>query len=139
MILTQDSDIQHLLETTRTIAVVGYSNKPDRPSNGVTWALERAGFDVYKVNPLLASDSPEKIYASLADVPVVIDLVDVFRRSADVPPVVEDAIAVGAKAVWLQSGIVNEDAARRANEAGLDFVMDRCTKVEYSRLVAFHR
>src|SRR5258705_13494349 len=139
MTLTQDSDIQRLLEETKTIAVVGYSNKPDRPSNGVTRSLERAGFDVYKVNPLIAADEPEKIYASLADVPVPIDLVDVFRRAPDVPPVVEDAIAAGAKAVWLQSGIVNEDAAQRAEAAGLKVGMNRCTKVEYSRLVVAQR
>jgi predicted CoA-binding protein len=117
------------------VAVVGYSNKPDRPSHEVTEALKAAGYDVYPVNPTLPSTETERIYATLNDIPALIDIVDIFRRPEDVPEVVEAAIAVGAKAVWMQLGIVNEAAAKRAEEAGLTVVMDRCMKVERRRLL----
>ncbi len=135
MPLTQDSDIKHLLENTKTVAVVGYSNKPDRPSNEIANALKTRGFEVYPVNPILAGKTDEKIYATLADIPVPIDVVDVFRKPEDVPEVVDDAIAIGAKAVWMQLGIVNEEAAKRAEDAGLQVVMDHCMKVETGRLL----
>lgn len=134
MALTNDADIKRLLQETKTIAVVGWSNKPRRPSNDVTAALERFGYEIYRVNPTI-HDADLPVYATLADVPVPIDLVDVFRRAEDVPEVVEAAIAVGAKAVWMQLGIVNEEAARRAEEAGLTVVMDLCIKIEYNRLL----
>ncbi len=135
MPLTADQDLKRLLEQAKTVAVVGYSNKPDRPSNEVAKALQAAGYAVYPVNPTLQSTETERIYASLADIPVPIDVVDIFRRAEDVPEVVEAAIAVGAKAVWMQLGIVNEAAARRAEEAGLAVVMDHCMKVERRRLL----
>lgn len=134
MALTNDADIKRLLQETKTIAVVGWSNKPRRPSNEVAAMLESAGYQVYRVNPTI-KDADVPVYASLADVPAPIDVVDVFRRAEDVPEVVEAAIAVGAKAVWMQLGIVNEEAARRAEEAGLTVVMDRCMKIEYNRLL----
>jgi uncharacterized protein len=136
MPLTSQEDIRRLLEQAKTIAVVGYSNKPDRPSYQIAEALKSFGYQVYAVNPTLQSRStPEQpIYASLADVPVKIDIVDIFRRSDAVAPAVEDAIGVGAKAVWMQLGIVNEEAAARAEAAGLSVVMDRCIKVEHRRL-----
>lgn len=135
MPLTEDRDIKRLLEQAKTVAVVGYSNKPNRPSRDVAEALKQAGYTVYPVNPTLQSTDEERIYAGLADIPVPIDVVDIFRRPEDVPEVVEAAIAVGAKAVWMQLGIVNEAAARRAEEAGLTVVMDRCMKVERRRLL----
>jgi predicted CoA-binding protein len=135
MPLTEDQAIKQLLERANTVAVVGYSNKPDRPSREVAEALKAAGYDVYPVNPALQSTETERIYAALADIPVPIDVVDIFRRPEDVPEVVEAAIAVGAKAVWMQLGIVNEAAAKRAEEAGLTVVMDRCMKVERRRLL----
>src|SRR5262249_43247101 len=135
MPLTADSEIKRLLEQSRTVAVVGYSDRPNRPSNGVAHALERFGYEVYKVNPALEPDSEHRIYASLRDIPVQIDIVDIFGRPEFVPPVVEEAIAIHAKAVWMQLGIVNEVAAQRAEQAGLLVVMDHCMKVEYGRLI----
>jgi len=135
MPVTRDEDIRRILEQSKTIAVVGYSNKPHRASNEVAHALERFGYEIYPVNPTLASTPERRIYASLADVPVPIDIVDVFRRAEDVPPVVEAAIAAKAKVVWMQLGIVNEEAARRAEAAGLTVVMDRCLKVDHMMLM----
>jgi predicted CoA-binding protein len=135
MPLTADADIRKLLEESKTIAVVGWSPKPDRPSHEVAAMLETVGYDIYPVNPIVKSVETPIVYAQLADVPVPIDIVDVFRRAEDVPEVVEAAIAAGAKAIWIQLGIVNEEAARRAEEAGLTVVMDRCMKIEYNRLM----
>ena len=135
MPLTQDSEIKQLLENTKTVAVVGYSNKPDWPSYDIAHSLKARGFEVYPVNPTLTNGDGEKVYASLADIPAPIDVVDIFRRPEDVPQVVEDAIAIGAKAVWMQLGIVNEEAAKRAEEAGLKVVMDHCIKDESGRLL----
>ena len=135
MPLTQPDDIKRLLESTKTVAVIGYSDKPDRPSNDITRGLIAAGYDVYPVNPTLQSTPDLRIYGSLADIPVKIDVVDIFRKAEAVPEVVEEAIAVGAKAVWMQLGIVNDEAARRAEEAGLQVVMDHCIKVETRRLL----
>lgn len=135
MRLTQDSDIQQLLERSKTIAVVGYSDNPTRASHGVTKALQRFGYTVYLVNPTLSSTAEETIYPQLSDIPGAIDIVDIFRRAEFVPEVVEAAIAVGAKAVWMQLGIINEEAAKRADTAGLNVVMDRCIKIEYTRLI----
>lgn len=134
MPLTSHADIGQLLTEARTVAVVGWSNKPDRPSYDVAQALQSYGYEVYLVNPTIKSLTNQVVYASLADIPVPIDIVDIFRRPEDVPEVVEAAIAVGAKAVWMQLGIVNEEAARRAEAAGLKVVMDRCMKVEGRRV-----
>ncbi len=125
-----------LLRDARTIAVVGISSDPTRPSNRVTKYLIDAGFTVYLVNPAETEVFGLPVYDRLRDLPEPVDIVDIFRRSADVPPVVEDAIEAGARAVWMQEGIVNEPAAARAAGAGLDVVMDRCTKVEHAKLLA---
>lgn len=127
-----------ILRRTRSIAIVGASDKPERASYFVaTYLLSSTTFDVYFVNPVLAEAGKRilgrPVYASLADLPVVPDLVEVFRKAADAPGVVEEAVAVGAKAVWLQLGIWHEDAARQAEAAGLDVVMDRCVKIEHAR------
>ncbi len=140
MRLIEDAQIKALLERVHTVAVVGYSDKSDRPSNQIAEYLAQHGFDVYRVNPTLASDpgvnaEGKRIYASLADIPVPIDVVDVFRRPEHVPEVVQEAVDVGAKAIWMQLGIINEEAARSADAAGLDVVMDRCMKVESKRLL----
>jgi predicted CoA-binding protein len=132
-----DDVLATLLAGTETVAVVGLSPRPDRTSNRVAaWLQENTHFDLYWVNPVAAGQEVlgQPVYASLADLPVAVDLVDVFRRAEDVPPVVDDAIAVGAKAVFMQLGIVNEDAAATARAAGLDVVQNRCLKVEYRRL-----
>src|SRR4051812_32634028 len=112
-------ELRQILATVHTIAVVGLSNKPDRPSHSVPAYLQEQGYRIIPVNPTITEALGEKAYPSLRDVPVNVDVVEIFRRSEDVPPVVEDAIAIGAKVVWMQEGIVNEEAARRAEEAGL--------------------
>ncbi|MBE2192827.1 MAG: CoA-binding protein [Anaerolinea sp.] len=136
MTLQSDADLRQLLQETKTIAVVGWSNRPDRPSNEVAAYLKAAGYDIYPVNPILKSTPEQTVYGSLAEVPVKIDVVDIFRRAEDVPEVVAEAIKVGAKAVWIQLGIINESAAAEAESAGLKAVMDRCMKIEHQRLVS---
>ncbi len=126
------SDIKQLLSTAKTIAVVGLSNKPDRASYGVAEYMQRAGYRIIPVNPVLKEPVlGEQPVASLSDIKEPIDIVDIFRRAEDVPPVVEEAIAVGAKAIWMQLGIVNQEAAAAAEAAGLEVVMDKCIKVEH--------
>lgn len=126
------SDIKQLLSNAKTIAVVGLSNKPDRASYGVAKYMQRAGYRIIPVNPVLTEPVlGEQPVASLSDINEPIDIVDIFRRAEDVPPVVEEAIAVGAKAVWMQLGIVNQEAAAAAEAAGLEVVMDKCIKVEH--------
>ncbi|SDN10536.1 hypothetical protein SAMN04489726_4939 [Allokutzneria albata] len=127
--------MEQVLRSMRTIAVVGASDRPDRPSHGVATYLQRAGFRVFAVNPKLSGELfGNPVYAALEDIPEPIDVVDVFRRPEDVPPVVESAIAVRAKAVWLQLGITNANAEARARDAGLSVVANRCLKVEHARL-----
>lgn len=133
--IEDDAGLRRLLQDTRTIAVVGMSANPERASNEVAQYLRRAGYTIIPVNPACAEILGEKCYPSLREVPVPIDLVDVFRKSEDVMPIVEDAIAVGAKAVWLQLGVIATEAATRAETAGLAVVMDHCTKIEHRRLV----
>ncbi|MCP3798687.1 CoA-binding protein [Allokutzneria sp. A3M-2-11 16] len=127
--------MEQVLRSMRTIAVVGASDRPDRPSHGVATYLQRAGFQVFAVNPKLSGELfGNPVHAALEDIPEPIDVVDVFRRPSDVPPVVESAIAVRAKAVWLQLGITNANAEARARDAGLSVIANRCLKVEHARL-----
>src|SRR5579863_249088 len=128
------ANIPEILKSARTIAVVGISSNPMRPSNGVADYLKRAGYRVIPVNPKETEVLGEKCYARLEDVPEKIDLVDIFRRSEFVPDIVESAIRVGARTVWMQEGVIHEAAADRARQAGLDVVMDRCTLKEYGKL-----
>ena len=132
-----DTDVKNvidaILDEAHTVAMVGLSDKADRPSNLVARYLLAHGYRVIPVNPGLSEVLGEKAYPDLASVPVKIDVVDIFRRSEDVPPIVEDAIAVGAAAVWMQEGIVNEAAAERARAAGLRVVMDHCMKKEHEK------
>lgn len=122
-------ELAAILRNTRTIAVVGLSDKPHRASHRIPAYLQQQGYRIIPVNPKITQVLGEKAYPSLRDVPVPVDLVDIFRRAEDVPPVVEDAIAIGAKVIWMQSGIVNEEAAARAEAAGLTVVMDNCLGV----------
>jgi uncharacterized protein len=115
-----------ILRSARTIAVVGLSNNPRRPSYGVARYLQRAGYRIIPVNPNVAEVLGERAYATLAELPGPVDVVEVFRRSEFVGPIVDEAIAIGAGAVWLQDGVVDEAAAERARAAGLDVVMDDC-------------
>ncbi|HUE80416.1 MAG TPA: CoA-binding protein [Sphingomicrobium sp.] len=137
MPLTRDEDIAELLGNARTIAMVGASDRPERPSNGVMKFLQSHGYRVLPVNPTITGEHVhgEFVWRELAQIGEPIDIVDVFRRSEAAGEAVDQAIAAGAKAVWMQLGVVNEEAARRAEEAGLKVVMDRCTKIEILRLV----
>ncbi|HSP63364.1 MAG TPA: CoA-binding protein [Pyrinomonadaceae bacterium] len=125
--------IKRILDECRTIAVVGLSSKSTRPSHGVAAYMQRAGYRVIPVNPNETEVLGEKSYASLAEVPEGIDLVDVFRRSEEAGAVVDHAIAIGAKAVWFQEGVIDHPAAQRAIDAGLLIVMDRCWLKEHAR------
>jgi predicted CoA-binding protein len=125
--------IKKVLEDCRTIAVVGLSSNPSRASNGVARYMKQQGYKIIPVNPREEQVFGEKSYATLADVPVKIDLVDVFRRSEEAGKVVDEAIEVGAKAVWLQEGVIDSAAAGRAQQAGLLVVMDRCWLKEHAR------
>src|SRR6266849_2162760 len=125
--------IARILDQCRTIAVVGLSSKSTRPSHGVAAYMQRHGYRVIPVNPNEREVLGEKAYASLTEVPDRIDLVDVFRRSEEAGAAVDEAIAIGAKAVWLQEGVIDHDAAERALNAGLMVVMDRCWLKEHAR------
>jgi len=127
-------EIRALLERSSTIAVVGASSNPERPSYGVMKTLQRAGFRVIPVNPREAEILGERAYPSLADIPVPIDIVDVFRKAEDTPPIADEAVHVKAKALWLQAGISSEDAATRAAAGGLVVVMDLCIGATVARL-----
>jgi hypothetical protein len=128
-----DGDIARILSSTRTIAVVGISDNPERDSHRVADYLRRNGYRVIPVNPRLRDWQGERAYASLRDIAEPIDLVDVFRRSDAVPALVEEAIAAGARTVWMQEGVVHNAAAERARAAGLQVVMNRCILKEHLR------
>jgi predicted CoA-binding protein len=123
--------IPELLKGAKTIAVVGLSSKPDRSSYGVSAYMQRQGYKIIPVTPVETEVLGEKAYARLEDVPEKIDIVNVFRRSEYVPAIVDSAIAVGAKAIWTQLGVVHEEAAEKAEKAGLTVVMDQCIAVEH--------
>ncbi|MDO8530619.1 MAG: CoA-binding protein [Dehalococcoidia bacterium] len=128
--------IEEILKSSKTVAVVGLSPRPDRPSYEVARYLQEHGYRIIPVNPQATEVLGEKSYPSLADVPVPVDVVDIFRRSEDVPPIVDEAVMVKARVVWMQEGIVNQQAAATARRAGLDVVMDRCMQKEHKRLAA---
>ncbi len=136
MPLTDPAAIRQLLEETRTIAVVGASDRPDRPSYGVMQVLQDWGYRVLPVNPQITGEHVhgEYVWRELAQIGEPIDLVDIFRRPQAAGEAVDEAIAVGAKAVWMQIGVINEEAAARAEAAGLKVVMDRCPKIEIAQL-----
>ena len=135
-LLTDADSLRKLLRDARTIAVVGASPKPERPSHGVMAFLQSVGYRTIPVNPGIAGGTllSERVYASLTEIPDRIDLVDVFRRAEETPEVARAAVAIKAKAIWLQLGIANDEAARIAIGGGLDVVMDRCTAIEIRRL-----
>lgn len=129
-----DNDIVHLLKTAHTVAVVGLSPNRFRPAYTVASYLQDQGYRVIPVNPGAGEVLGEKGYPSLTSIPDPIDIVDIFRRSEFVPDIVDEAIMIGARAVWMQLGIVNEVAAEKARRAGLVVVMDRCLHIEHARL-----
>lgn len=136
MPLTDDAAIKMLLETARTIALVGASDRPDRPSYRVMATLQTHGYRVIPVNPQITGEHlhGEFVFRDLDQLGDPIDIVDIFRRSDAVGPIVDQAIAIGAKAVWMQLGVIDEAAAARAEAAGLQVVMDRCPAIEIPRL-----
>ena len=123
-----------ILGEARTIVVVGLSARRFRPSHGVAEYLQRAGYRIIPVNPKITEVLGERSYASLDEVPEPVDIVDIFRRPEHVPAIVEAAIRKGAKTIWMQEGVVHEEAARRAESAGLAVIMDRCILKEHKRL-----
>jgi predicted CoA-binding protein len=127
-------DIRKILKGSKNIAVVGLSNNPDRPSHDIAGYLKRAGYHIIPVNPTIKEALGEKAYASLRDVPDKVDIVQIFRRPEEVPAVVEDAIAIGAKVVWMQPGAENDKAAERAEQAGLVAVNGACMMVAHRTL-----
>jgi uncharacterized protein len=126
--------IPELLKTSRTIAVVGLSSRRFRPSYGVAEYMQRNGYRIIPVNPFAQDVLGEKCYPDLDSIPVRVDIVDIFRRAEFVPEIVEAAIRIGARAVWMQEGVVHEEAAERARTAGLEVVMDRCILKDHRRL-----
>lgn len=136
MPLTSDQDIADLLTHTRTIAMIGASDRPDRPSYGVMAFLQSRGYRVFPVNPQITGEHVhgEYVWRELSQIGEPIDMVDIFRRPQAAGEAVDAAIAAAAKSVWLQIGVINEEAAARAEAAGLKVVMDRCPKIEIPRL-----
>jgi predicted CoA-binding protein len=132
--MNDSASIANLLRSAHTIAVVGLSEKRWRPSHGVSEYMQQAGYRIIPVNPALTEALGEKCYPDVAAVPEPIDIVNIFRRPEFVPEIVEEAIRVGAKAVWMQEGVVHDGAAKRAREAGLTVVMDRCLLKEHRKL-----
>jgi uncharacterized protein len=129
-----DDQLKALLTTARTIAIVGASANPDKASHGIMRQLQRAGYKVIPVNPKEAEVLGERAYPSLIDIPEPVDIVDVFRRAEDTPPIADDAVTIGAKALWLQLGISSEDAAARAAKGGLTVVMNKCIGATHTAL-----
>jgi predicted CoA-binding protein len=136
MPLTHDADIAQLLKDTRTIALIGASDRPDRPSYRVMRVLQDWGYRVLPVNPQITGERVhgEYVWRELSQIGEPIDMVDIFRRPLAAGEAVDEAIAAGAKSVWLQIGVINEDAAARAEAAGLKVVMDRCPAIDLPRL-----
>src|SRR2546430_3591386 len=129
-----DSDkLRRILRTSRTIAVVGLSTQWRRPSYFAAKYMQEHGYRVIPVNPMADSIMGEKSYKSLRDIPEKVDIVDCFRRSAEIPAIAEDAIAIGAKVLWMQLGVTNAEARKRAEAAGLEEVEDHCVKIEHGR------
>lgn len=134
-----DAELKELMSKASTIAVVGASSNPEKSSYGIMRKLQLVGYHVIPVNPRETEVLGERAYASLSDIPVPVDIVDVFRRSEDTPPIADEAVKIGAKALWLQSGIENEDAAVRAKAGGLTVVMDSCLGTMHAVLRVPHK
>ncbi len=136
MTVEDDKQLRRILSTAQTVATVGVSSNPDKPSYGIFQYLADAGYKMIPVNPTTPEILGRKTFPDLQSIPDKIDVVQVFRKPEDVPPVVDAAIKVGAKVVWMQEGIVNEEAAAKAEQAGLLVVMDRCMRATHQRLLA---
>ena len=132
--MNNDQEMRDILLSANTVASVGLSSNDEKESYWVAFYLKEQGYKIIPVNPKATEIFGEKVYASLSDIPDKVDVVQIFRKPEDVPPVVEEAIEIGAKVVWMQEGIVNEDAAKMAREAGLQVVMDACMRAAHRRL-----
>ena len=131
-----NAEVKTLLQESKNVAIVGISNKEDRASYQVAkWLQENSHFTLFFVNPVIDEVLGQKTYPSLADIPDQIDMVDVFRKAEDCPSVLEKALAIGAKSIWLQLGISNDEVAAKGTEAGIKVVMDRCIKIDYANLI----
>ncbi len=131
-----NAEVKALLEKSKNVAIVGISNKEDRASYQVAkWLQQHSHFNLFFVNPVIDEVLGQKCFASLADIPEPIDIVDVFRKAEDCPSVLEKAIAVGAKSIWLQLGISSVEVATAGSAAGLEVVMNRCIKIDYANLI----
>jgi len=130
-----DGKIEKILANCKTIAVVGISDKEGKPSNEVARYLKNNGYKIIPVNPKLEEVLGEKCYPDLLSIPEPVDLVDIFRRSEETDQVIEEAIKIKPKAIWLQLGVVNQEGAAKAEAEGIDVVMDRCVKIEHSKRV----
>jgi predicted CoA-binding protein len=129
-------EIAEILQQSKNVAIVGISNKEDRASYQVArWLQQNSHFTLFFVNPVIDEVLGQKTYASLADIPAEIDIVDVFRKAEDCLPVLEKALAIGAKTIWLQLGISNDEVADKGFTAGIQVVMDRCIKIDYAALI----
>jgi predicted CoA-binding protein len=126
--------LRRILKQAHTVAVVGLSANWWRPSYFAAKYMQEHGYRVIPVNPAYPEVLGQKCYASLRDIPEQVDIVDCFRKSEEIPPIADEAIAIGAKVLWMQIGVINHEAAERARKAGLDVVMDRCVKIEHARL-----
>lgn len=133
--MNNDETMKEILENSKTVASVGLSGNPNKVSHGVGLFLMNHGYQVIPVNPTTDEILGEKSYPDLSSVPQKIDVVQIFRRPEDIPPIVDEAIEVGAKAIWMQEGIVNEEAAQKAREAGLQVVMDACMRATYRQMI----
>ena len=131
-----NDEIRNILQDSKNVAIVGISNKEDRASFQVAkWLQQNSHFNLFFVNPVINEVLGQRTYPSLADIPEKIDIVDVFRKSEDCPPVLEKALAIGAKTIWLQLGISNDEVAEKGTAAGIQVVMDRCIKIDFAALV----
>lgn len=131
---TDINTLRRILKQYKTIAVVGLSANWHRPSSFAAKYMQEHGYRVIPVNPMYKEVLGEKCYASLKDIPEKVDIVDCFRKSEDIDPIADEAIAIGAKVLWMQIGVMNEKAAEKARKAGLEVVQDRCVKIEHGRL-----
>lgn len=139
MTVEDDGKLLEILKSVHTVASVGVSSNPEKPSYGIFGYLKDHGYHMIPVNPTATEIHGLKVYADLAAIPDKVDVVQVFRKPEDVPPVVEEAIRIGAKVVWMQEGVVNEAAAQRAEQAGLQVVMNRCMRATHIRLLGAGR
>lgn len=134
-VIADSTEISNVLNQNKSIAVVGMSSNPAKPSHYVPQTMLKNGYEIIPVNPNIEKISGLRSYKTLLDLPIVPDIVNIFRPSQDVPQIVDDAIKIGAKVIWMQLGIVNNEAANKAREAGLVVVMNKCIKVEYFNMV----